>query len=211
MVRQGDVVLMTGLQRKEFLSSAQIAETVKEIFRLAAAERVRLVLAGGAAMQAYGSDRLTRDVDFVSLKLLRGLPPGEPLSFGGEQTVAPSGVPVDIIVRNDELEKLYDAAAVDPIKIDGVPTIRIEYLVIMKLASGRPKDDTDLAHLLFHRAALGLDREKLLKLTVKHLGIYAKQEMVSAMDLADWQMERAKAGKVAGIAARRQMGRKRPR
>lgn len=199
---------MTGLGKREFLSSVQIAAAVGDIFSIATAERVKLVLAGGAAMQVYGSDRLTSDVDFVSLKLLKGLPRGTPLTFGGEQTVAPSGVPVDIIVRSDELEPLYDAAAVDPIRIDGVPVVRLEYLVIMKLASGRPKDDTDLAHLLMHRAALGLDTEKLLKLTVKHLGLYAKQEMISSMEFADWQAERAKAGKSTGRVAR-QRGRRR--
>jgi hypothetical protein len=47
---------------------------------------VRIALLGGFALQQYGSDRLTGDIDIAAPEVLDGLPAGKALTFGGVQT-----------------------------------------------------------------------------------------------------------------------------
>ena len=88
--------------RYEFLSPEILDQAVVDITEIARESGVRLVLVGGYAMQLYGSPRLTANVDVATLEMLESLEPEQELSFGGAQVRAPNGVPVDIIVRNDE-------------------------------------------------------------------------------------------------------------
>lgn len=57
---------MTGPQRKKFLDASQITGAITEAAALARKQHVRVALAGGCAMQIYGSDRLTADVDLIA-------------------------------------------------------------------------------------------------------------------------------------------------
>ena len=135
-------------------------------------------LIGGVAMQAYGLDRYTKDVDFAvreaqgaaALAAWTGV--SHPLRIGGvclETDVAG----IDLIDRRVEFRSLYEEA-IDAttrsgfvVEADGeaVPVAPMEFLVAMKLASARHKDEFDLAYLL---ARPELDYHKARDIVVKH-------------------------------------------
>lgn len=141
-------------------------------------------------MQAYGSDRFTVDLDVVADSMLP-LPPGEPLTFGGHAThSSPSGLPVDVILRDDAMANLYDEALASAKRIPGIPirVVRPEHLVAMKMEAGREKDDLDLGYLL-----LMLDEKDYTaarKVVVKHLGYYAGKELDARLAEAQWKRSR---------------------
>lgn len=137
-------------RRIKFLSPAQLDEAIAEVSAAAKAEDVHVALIGGCALQLYGSDRLTADLDFVADNLLGALPPGKELSFGGEQTRTSTGVPVDLIIREDRWAALYEATLETAQRIKGVKSLvaRPEYLLAMKLAAARDKDFLDVKFLL---------------------------------------------------------------
>lgn len=79
--------------QKKFLSPAELAQALQEVVDLAKKERVTVALVGGYAMQLYGSDRLTGDLDVTADKKIKALTEVGTLSFGGVKAVAPNGVP----------------------------------------------------------------------------------------------------------------------
>jgi hypothetical protein len=135
-------------------------------------------------MYLYGSDRLTADLDFVvtsfAFSVLREehrLPVTTSLSFGGVQTKAPNGVEVDLILREDDYESLYEAACKNAVIVEDVPLPVVSpiYLAAMKMAAGRPKDQGDLHFLL--REVL-FDKLPELSVVIKeYLGPYAAREL----------------------------------
>lgn len=96
--------------KRRLLSPEALDEATEQIAAIAKKEGARVALVGGLALQHYGSPRLTGDVDVVAEELLDGLRKGRQLSFGGEATKAPNGVPVDVIVRADGYAALYQEA-----------------------------------------------------------------------------------------------------
>lgn len=154
------------------------------------------VLCGGIAMSLYGSARLTGDVDVVARAVPYKHLPGKPLSFGGIR-VKSAGVSVDIIVRDDDWKPLYDAAWANALTID-LPEGRIkivepEYLIAMKIAAGRPKDQDDVREILTNGTAVNA---ALLKTIVrKYLGLYAATtELEQIIAEAEWMKKRGKIG-----------------
>ena len=150
-----------------------------------------LVVAGGLAMQSYGSDRLTADLDLlastVPALVFNYAKKPTKLSFGGVRFEA-DGVPVDIIVRNDELCPLYEEAhrqGVRNMKI-GRGIVPMEYLAVIKMAAGRAKDMLDLTFLLTHPR---LKYPKTREIAVKYLGWYAGKELDSLLAEAKWKKE----------------------
>lgn len=181
-----------GSRRKQFLAPEQLDRAAAELAAIATAERVHTALIGGYALQLYGSPRLTGDVDIAAEERLAALPPGKTLSFGGEQTVAPSGVPVGVVVRDDDLAPLYEDAIARATRIRGVPlpVARPEHLAAMKMASGRTLDELDLEFLL----ATGLaDRAKTRRLVRKFLGAYGAVEFDRTADEVEWKKTRGEA------------------
>lgn len=176
--------LMTGLFSK-FIGPDQIVKAIEETRLLVG--RVKLVIGGGVAMQAYGSDRLTKDVDFVAKSLPGGLPLGKKLSFGGLSTKTPSGIPICIIVRSDDYESLYREAFERSVRREGIDLIAPEYLAAMKLVAGRTKDELDLLFLLMNNA-LRLPRARAI--IKKHLGAYALDDFNSRLMEAEWRRKR---------------------
>lgn len=184
---------------KKFLEPELIREALQQVGRIAAAEKAHVALAGGCAMQLYGSDRLTTDVDILSDTRLRSsqkwspdrLLSGKPLSFGGEQTKAPNGVPLDIIRRDDEVQSLYEEALDKSVRIRGVPILVVqpEYLAAMKFEAQRIKDELDLAFLISSKS---IDLKKTRKIIYKHLGWYAAREFDRAVDETMWKASRGK-------------------
>jgi hypothetical protein len=168
---------VTGPRRKKFLDASQITEAITEAAALASKQHIRVALAGGCAMQVYGSDRLTADVDLLASEYPEVTRKGI-LSFGGIKTTAKNGAPVDYIVRDDTEMDLYDAALDAARVVTGipVPVVTVPYLGAIKLASGRGKDVQDLEFLLrAHPASL----KAMRALVAKYIGDYAVGDLDS--------------------------------
>jgi hypothetical protein len=181
---------MTG-KSKRFLDPALLAEALAQVAELAEREGVRIALLGGFALQHYGSDRLTGDIDVVAEERVRGLPPGTALSFGGEQTEAPNGVPVDVVLRDDEYAGLYQEALEHATRVEGMPAplVRPEHLAAMKMVAARDRDMLDLDFLI---ASSVVDAKKARAIIKKHLGPYGAQEFDRIVDEVAWKVSRGK-------------------
>lgn len=151
---------MRGDERRAY-SPELLDEAIAQVTELAEREKTAVALCGGLAMQSYGSDRLTKDADFIAEFELNGLEAKRQLSFGGYEAVAKNGVPVDLIVRRDALHGLYDAALDRAISRPGIPckVVTPDYLAAMKLAAGRPRDILDL-HYLITEGPIELERAR---------------------------------------------------
>jgi predicted nucleotidyltransferase len=135
---------------------------------------VRFILVGGAAAVAHGSSRLTNDLDIVYDRstenircivdvldsfqpYLRGAPPGLPfrwetktLATGLNFTLTTSLGNIDLlgeIAGGGTFETLIDESS--EIEIFGVSClcVRLEKLIQLKRAAGRPKDLETIAEL----------------------------------------------------------------
>jgi hypothetical protein len=173
---------------KKYLSPDELFGALKALREEVGGQN--LVIIGGIAMQHYGSDRLTGDLDLLAktVPAMVSFYSKKPkkLTFGGVRFRV-GGVPVDILVRDDELQKLYQNAYKEGMK-SPLKMVSMEHLTVMKMAAPRLKDKTDLAFLLAHPK---LDYEKTRKLAVLYLGWYAGQELDSFRAEAEW---RKKAG-----------------
>jgi hypothetical protein len=182
-------------ERRKFLDPAKLEEAVLQVVAIHHASEAPgpLVLVGGFAMQLYGSDRLTGDLDFAAERLgPEALPEGKPLTFGGYQTTAPNGVPVDIIIRSDKYAGLYAAAIEDPAiwkggPLDGLLVARPEYLAAMKMVAGRKRDEADLDFLIVSDT---IDTEATRYIIRNHLGPYAADEFEELALVARWRASR---------------------
>lgn len=177
------------------LSFAEVKAAVAEAADKAKAEGIPLVLGGGFAMQAYGSNRLTADVDLLAPKLPSFTESGEDLILGGQfggKSVDINGIPIDVIVRGDDYADLYQEAIRKAKPLPGyqVKVVPAEYLVAMKMVAGRPKDDLDLNYLL---SSVKMDFKQLKDIVNRFLGRYAVTELVSQIQTARWMK---KAGKL---------------
>ena len=175
-----------------FLSSAQMRVLVRRYFAKAAKHKVKAALCGGLAMHLYGSDRLTKDIDFMADGILADVP-DHLLSFGGASYDA-AGTPVDWIVRDDQQAHVYQAALDDRVKgPEGFWIIRPEWLALIKFLARRDKDELDLRFLLKKPGLV--DRAKLLKHVKEQYGRGAyvvEDDLRSWFDEADWAAKRDK-------------------
>jgi hypothetical protein len=174
-------------QRKRLPSYDELLDAAAEVAEAAAAGRESVALAGGLAMQVWGSPRLTADLDVVAQTGLGYS--GESLSFGGVRSLI-GHVPVDVIVRADEYRSLYEAALRDAVSVDDVPAILViepEYLVAMKMVAGRPKDESDVRYLVLLDDFDGSRAEAIVR---EYLGPYAVREYRSLVAEAKWRRER---------------------
>ena len=177
---------------KKFLSPEVLARTTAMVLELSGDQGIDIAIAGGYAMQFYGSSRLTGDVDVIAdsepdedPRLKRT----KPLTFGGRQYVTPDGVEVDFIVRADAFAPLYQEALNHRVLTeDGIPVITPEYLAVVKFVAGRSKDHDDLMYLL--QAESLVDRGAALDIVRRLLGAFAAEEFQSFIDEADWRFER---------------------
>jgi len=164
-------------KRGGWLSVEDIGRSIDEVLELARTQVIELALAGGAAMQIWGSDRFTKDVDFLANRVPDGLEEIQPIGFGGMQLRASNGVPVDIIVRNDELRTLYEYALSHAVDVEDVPVrvVSPNFLVAIKLAAHRDKDLLDLKYLLTE--CQDVDYPVARGIVLDLLGIFAAQEL----------------------------------
>lgn len=174
------------VKRVKFLDPRVIDETLAEVAEIAVREHVDVAVVGGVAMMAYGSDRLTKDVDVASVdEYLPGLAEVSRLSFGGVVARTPGGRLVDLIVRDDEYRDLY-CAAVDGARDEGLPlrVVAPEYLLVLKMAAARDKDVLDVRYLL----GAGIVDLKAARLIVReHLGEYAARELDVVVAEVEWR------------------------
>jgi hypothetical protein len=153
----------------ETLDSQSATEAVEILAEIAEKQGIDWAICGGVAMQIYGSDRLTKDIDFVASALLP-VAPVRQLSFGGHRYRVETSrqiVVADWIVRRDAWKDLYKAALQDAVEINDVPIVSPEWLVLLKYFAGRPKDQDDAVFLL--RSGL-VDRRKLKATYIKVRG-----------------------------------------
>lgn len=165
-------------------------EATLKIGEVAEKERVSWALVGGLAMHLYGSDRLTKDVDIISDKLLSIETVVGNLKQGGvryEIETSNNRVSVDWIIRRDEARKFYEKALKDAVFIEKIPIISPEWLVILKYIAGRFKDQEDAVFLLSRKNLV--DRTKIKTLIVEISGsegwILAKSGYQRLFALAD--------------------------
>jgi hypothetical protein len=178
----------TAVQPK-FLDPARVNTALSEVATATRKDGVRVALVGGVALQLYGSDRFTTDLDVVASGYPDpngALPTKGVLTFGGVQSEASNGVPVDLIIRDDERTDLYDAALENAQRVPGVPVpvVTLPYLGAMKLASGRAKDIQDLEFILRSNPKLF---KQIRKLVTKYLGEFEAEELDSIKSTVDWK------------------------
>jgi len=167
-------------------SATQAIQTVAEI---AEANGVDWALVGGLAMAVYGSDRTTKDIDIIANRLLPIEKIGE-LRQGGERYLIKTNkkeVAVDWIIRKDEFQKLFAEALREAVRINNVPILTPEWLVILKFIAGRFKDQEDAVFLLSRNGLV--NRNTIKEHIIKHAGAIAwglaKHGYQRWFDLAD--------------------------
>lgn len=180
--------------RKRLLSSAELEAGARSAIAAAGAEGIDVAILGGYAMALYGSDRLTVDVAIVASGPIAALPPAERLTFGGYSSLLPQGFSVDVILRDDEYLPLYQEALSNTHCIEGLPVVSLPYLMAMKMASARPKDELDLRWLMatYDEPAI-LDEAR--RIIGRHLGVYAAREFDSDLSLARWERQQSGGGR----------------
>ncbi len=173
---------------KRFLDPGAVDAAIEEATELARRSQVKIALAGGVAMQMYGSDRFTKDVDFIASGVPSGLVVEKRLSFGGVSGRTESGTPIRIIVRNDDFVSLYDHALETATELEaGISVVTPECLAAMKLVAGRPKDVEDLKGLIALKA---IDLNVARKLIKEHLGAFAVKEFNAVVEEVEWILSR---------------------
>jgi hypothetical protein len=124
---------------------------------------IRHALVGALAVGAYGYPRASKDVDFLlgdeafqhHEAGLITLKPGVPIEY--------KGITIDPISIFPGCGHLHEAVA-SPLMSQGLPVVRPEALVYMKLVSPRKKDAADVIELL----KAGLNRKRLTEYLRMH-------------------------------------------
>jgi hypothetical protein len=178
----------SGEGRSTFLDPSKIDEALAEVASEARGS-TNVALAGGCALQLYGSPRFTQDIDLLVDGGIPGFQARGELAFGGICTVASNGVPIDLIERDDEYALLYADALASAGSIPGVPVrvVTLPYLAAMKLAAGRGKDEQDLEFILCDS---GASWKTICAVIRKHLGLYAVKEIESLRSILAWKRKR---------------------
>lgn len=181
--------------KKKYLSTKEIDRAIEAMRKVASNKQIPVALVGGTAMQYYGSDRLTQDVDFIGARTLghqNMFKPMELLIFGGLAYTIEGDIPVDLIVRKDGYKQLYEEALRNAITApDGTPIVTPEHLAAMKFGSGREKDLLDLAYLVTTPKVV--DMEKAAQIVFRTLGgQHAKQVWDEITDRMIWKAARDK-------------------
>ncbi len=107
------------------------SQAIEIIGKLAEENGIDWALVGGLAMNLYGSDRLTKDIDIIADKRLP-MPENKivgRLKQGGERYNTETDkkiVTVDWIVRNDEFKPMFKEALKAAVKINDVPVLTPE-------------------------------------------------------------------------------------
>jgi hypothetical protein len=173
----------------DLLDDESATEAIKTVSKIADTNGVNWALVGGLAMAVYGSDRNTKDIDVIADKLLplenKGL-----LRQGGERYLIKTHkkeVAVDWIIRKDVFKELFAEALKESVKINDVPVLTPEWLVILKFIAGRFKDQEDAVFLLSRNGLVNrnLIKEYIIKNAGELAWGLAKHGYQRWFDLAD--------------------------
>lgn len=158
--------------KEKFISPEKIDRALELVKEVSEREGIGSILIGGVAMQAYGSPRLTKNIDFA---VDQPFPKPEilayqgPINFGGESYRAPDGARIDIILRNDEYRDLYmEAVENRAVTEEGVPIATPEYLAAFEFAANDEKHRLDLKWLL--KMGGLVDVQKAKNIVYRHVG-----------------------------------------
>jgi len=130
----------------------EIQDVARSVSEFLESRGVPHALAGGMAVGAYSSGRMTTDVDFVipadDASIVSEF--GEPHPFrahgGGLDglTVNVGGTDVDFLLMEDLPDDLLEGGPI----VGGIRVLRPEAVFLMKLRAGREKDTTDVVNML---------------------------------------------------------------
>ena len=124
---------------------------LSEIFK-----KTPFVVIGGVATRLYMPERTTLDIDILVLEADRKICEQElmqagckklgDLSIGGATWELPNGVELDVVFS--EAPWASEALTHPVLDANGIPTIALPFLVVMKLYSGRVQDIADITRML---------------------------------------------------------------
>lgn len=172
----------------KFLNSSQIETALVEVSKMADDERCSIALIGGAALQLYGSDRLTRDVDFVADRPFTGLSNVTDMDIGGYQGNTPSGIPVGVLIGGKYAELRLACLGTAVYESDlKVNVVRLSYLMALKMVAGRAKDEGDILTMLRIGA---VDIDETSNVLKEYLGQYAADDFSSVVEETEWKKAR---------------------
>lgn len=157
--------------------------------KIADTNGVNWALVGGLAMAVYGGDCKSKNIASIADKLLPLENQGK-LRQGGERYLIKTSkkeVAVDWIIRNDEFKKLFQVALSEAVKINDVPILSPEWLVILKFIAGRFKDQEDVVFLLSRKDLVNrnLIKEHIVKVVGATAWGLAKHGYKRWYDIAD--------------------------
>lgn len=171
------------------LDEESAVEAIEFVDELAKENGIEWALVGGLAMALYGSDRTTKDIDIIADKLLPLEKVGD-LVQGGERYLIKTNkkeVAVDWIIRKDVFKQLFAEALKESVKINDVPVLTTEWLVILKFIAGRFKDQEDAVFLLSRQGLVNrnLIKEHIIKTAGEIAWGLARHSYQRWFDLAD--------------------------
>ncbi|MGH7893916.1 MAG: hypothetical protein ACREQL_04560 [Candidatus Binatia bacterium] len=132
-----------------------VDETLERVDRILRDARIPFAIAGGFAVIEHGYARFTKDVDLLvyAADLPRAMTALRDAGFVGGRTPIGArlrdertGVDVDLLGTAFEGDERALARAGRARR--RLPVVPVEHLVLMKLESGRSKDDADIVELL---------------------------------------------------------------
>jgi len=179
---------MTSDFLKKFLGPEQIEGALDEVAELADHSGAQVALIGGVALQLYGSDRMTKDIDFVGDVEFEGLIEPGRVGIGGFKGKTSNGVQVDVLIGGD-YPSLRTATLENAEEVAGLPVrvARLEHILALKLVAGRQKDELDIkTMLMLGNADLELTRE----IIGEHVGKYAVGDFDSFVIEVAWRQKR---------------------
>lgn len=144
-----------------------IKSTARQVSEYLTSQGITHAVIGGMAVSAYSPPRMTEDVDFLvpesALSVIQELGDTSPLAESVDGvTIDINDVVVDFIFMPDDMpeETLQDGP-----KIEGIPVLRPEALMLMKMYAPRVKDNADVIAMI--KAGL-IDMDKLRKYIKRH-------------------------------------------
>ena len=127
---------------------------------------------GAVATRSYMPEHATRDLDVLIRAEDRqrvteqladtGFSGTGRLAIGGSTWRAPDGTPVDVIEGEDEWVAAALAEAQANLDPQGLPTLPLPYLVLMKLAASRVQDVADVSRMMARADDVQLSRTRAL-------------------------------------------------
>jgi Nucleotidyltransferase of unknown function (DUF6036) len=179
---------------KKFLTAGEIEDAIRTVLAFSRNSGSKVALIGGIAMQFYGSDRLTKDIDFIADKPFAGLHDSSQMSIGGFKGKTARETQVDVIIGH-EYDALYKEALREADKKIAkelkVAIARPEHILVMKIVAGRSKDKEDIKTLIRLKA---IDLLKTRKIIERHLGRFQVKWFNSLVDEVAWLEERDRTG-----------------